>query len=309
MEHPQPYFIAIAKDSLRVHTLEQAFAIPNTKPGFRQLLKHLRLFQDPRVVCEATGGYERQLVDFLYQHKIPLALINPRLLRAFAKSEGLKAKTDPLDAAMILNFAKSKHLRPSAPPRPEERALADLLDRRNHLSASRAREKIALKNALPSPSPLPSIASLPAWKRRSLGSNWPSQKIVDSPPALSGPAKIISSVKGVGNLTAWSLLAYLKEIAPLNRNQVVALAGLAPFNWESGSTSGRRFIQGGRTKIRRVLFMAAPSASSNNPVIKPYVESLLARGKPYKCALVAAMRKLLIHIHSLLKSHSSSLAS
>jgi transposase len=115
MEHPQPYFIAIAKDSLRVHTLEQAFAIPNTKPGFRQLLKHLRLFQDPRVVCEATGGYERQLVDFLYQHKIPLALINPRLLRAFAKSEGLKAKTDPLDAAMILKFAKSKHLRPSCP--------------------------------------------------------------------------------------------------------------------------------------------------------------------------------------------------
>jgi transposase len=119
----------------------------------------------------------------------------------------------------------------------------------------------------------------------------------------------MQSVSGVGEVTAWTVLTYLSEITEMGRNQLIAMAGVAPYNRDSGKKSGKRSIRGGRPKVRRALFMAAHTAAYSNAVIKPYVQGLMVRGKPYKCAIVAAMRKLLLHLQSLLKKAQISLAS
>jgi len=137
------------------------------------------------------------------------------------------------------------------------------------------------------------------------------RRVVQADATLCAQATVLQSVTGIGAVTTWSLLAYLSEIArpDLGRNQLVALAGLAPWNRDSGKFRGKRSIAGGRGKVRRCLYMAAQSAAQHNPVIHDYVQRLLARGKPYKCAMVAAMRKLLIHLQSLLKHQHYALAS
>jgi len=127
------------------------------------------------------------------------------------------------------------------------------------------------------------------------------EKLLNSDPALKSRCHLMQSVKGVGQVTAWTLLANLSEMEHLKPNKLVALAGLAPFNRDSGKTSRKRAIIGGRAKVRACLYMAAHTAASCNPVIAPYVKKLRDRGKPYKCAIVAAMRKLLLHLQSLLK--------
>lgn len=300
------YLIAVdvAKDSLQVQTSQEAFSVTNDKRGFARLLARTRKHSDPLVVFEATGGYERPLFDYLHAHGLPCVIVNPRLLRAFAKSEGIKAKTDPIDARMILRFAQEKELRQSTAPSPQQRQLADLLERRAQLVGFLAQEKNRMQKAR---SPHPSVL---ASQRRVFNAMEKEldriaqaiRKLVASHPSLQAPAEIILSVKGVGEVTTWTILAYLREIHHLTRNQLVALVGVAPFNDDSGKDSKPRFIQGGRAKVRCALYMAAHSAASTNPVISAYVNGLRARGKPYKCALVAAMRKLIIHIQSLLKN-------
>lgn len=301
----QNYLIAIdiAKDTLQVQTSKEAFSLTNDNRGFARLLARARKQDDPLVVFEATGGYERPLRDYLNAHGVHCVMLNPRLLRAFAKSEGMKAKTDPIDARMILRFAQQKELRISLPSSPEHRQLADLLERRAQLVGSIAQEKNRLQKAqAPHRGVLASLRRSLKWMEKELDRIVEAiRRLVASHPSLQGPVQIILSVKGVGEVTAWSILAYLREINDLSRNQLVALVGIAPFNDDSGASSKRRYIQGGRAKIRRTLYMAAHSAASSNPVIAPYVERLRSRGKPYKCAIVAAMRKLIIHIQSLLK--------
>lgn len=308
----QNYLIAIdiAKDSLQIQTCREAFTVPNQPRGFHRLLRHARKHRDPLVVFEASGGYERPLFDYLNAHQIPCVLVNPRRLRAFAKSEGMKAKTDPIDAIMILRFAQEKKLRESAAPSAEQRNLADLLDRRSQLVEFAARERNRMQKAqAPHRSVVASQRRVLASMEREIARVEETiRKLVDSHRCLQGAVALITSVRGVGEVTAWTLLAYLREIDSLNRNQLVALVGVAPFNDDSGQDSKRRYIQGGRAKVRRALYMAAHSAATCNPVIASYVGRLRARGKPYKCAIVAAMRKLIIHIQSLLKSHQISLA-
>jgi transposase len=300
--------IDIAKETLQVQCADgSSFQVGNDSAGLGQLLKRLESLEDPFVICEATGGYERALLRTLHELRIAVALINPGRLRAFAISEGIKAKTDPLDARMILRFAQEKRLTPTPPPDPGSQQLAALLDRRSQLSEQLAREK----NRLPK-----SLKPIDASIRRILRCiekelaiiDAQIEKLVAADAPLEAKAKILQGVKGVGKVTAWTLLGYLSEMPHLGRNQLVALAGLAPFNRDSGKTSAKRSIFAGRAKVRKCLYMAAQTAAMHNPVIKPYVQGLIARGKPYKCAIVAAMRKLLIHLQSLLKAQQKSLA-
>jgi transposase len=299
--------IDIAKDSLQVQSLQESFRFNYDEAGLRSLLKLLGRLQDPFVVCEATGGYERPLLAALYKARIAVRLVNPARLRAFALSEGIKAKTDPIDARMILRFAQEKHLQPTPPPEPARQELAALLDRRSHLSEHLAREKNRLQK---------SQKSILAFIRRSIkflekeivALDAKIRKLIGEDECLAAQAQRLQSVKGVGQITAWTLLAYLSEMPHLGRNQIVALAGVAPFNRDSGKTSAKRSIHAGRAKVRKCLYMAAQTAAQHNTVIKPYVAGLIARGKPYKCAIVAAMRKLLIHLQSLLKTQQKTFA-
>jgi len=311
METKQPAYVAIdiAKDSLQIQTDHAAWSVPHTAAGHRQLLERLQPLGSVQVVCEASGGYEQPLLLFLHQQGVPVSLVNPARVRAFARSEGQRAKTDPLDAAILLRFAHEKHPVPPPPPA-QQAALAAWLDRRTQLSEQLAREKNRLQK---SPAVLhPTIRAMIGFIEDQLADvDRQLHSVVQADATLRDRAAVLQSVTGIGAVTTWSLLAYLSEIAAADwhRNQLVALAGLAPWNRDSGKWKGKRSISGGRGKVRHCLYMAAQSAAQHNPVIREYVQRLIAHGKPYKCAIVAAMRKLLIHLQSLLKHHQNALAS
>jgi transposase len=292
--------IDVSKAALQVLDDHRSFAVDNDSKGYRKLLCHLKHCQNPLVVFEASGGYERGLCEFLHKKAIPLAMVNPARIRDFARSEGVRAKTDPIDARMILAFAKSKGLHAMEAPSETCIKLAALLDRRGHLVEQLAREKNRLQNS--ESFILRSIKRMIKILEKEISAlDKAIDELVNADPGLKSRSQIIQSVQGVGKITAWTLLAYLSEIEHLNRNKLVALAGIAPFNRDSGKFSGRRSIIGGRAKVRKCLYMATHTAASCNPVIAAYVQGLRDRGKPYKCAIVAAMRKLLIHIQSLMK--------
>lgn len=300
--------IDIAKDTLQVETAHgERFSLSADKTGLRSLLKRIENLPAPLVVCEATGGYERPLLGVLHQAQIPVALINPARVRDFARSEGQKAKTDKIDTRMILRFAQQKELSATPAPDPASAQLAALLDRRSHLTEASAREKNRLQN---SPGFIQdSIKRMLRCIEKELALlEAKIEKLIASTPGLKVRAAALQQVQGVGKVTAWSILGFLGEAPHLSRNKLVALAGLAPFNRDSGRYRGQRHIFAGRAKVRKCLYMAAQTAALHNPVIRPYVQALIARGKPYKCAIVAAMRKLLLHLQSILKAHQKLLA-
>jgi len=300
--------IDISKETLEVLSEKRSFSVANDEQGLAELLKHVRTFENPFTVFEATGGYERNLIEALASKALAFARLNPARVRSFAKSEGVKAKTDPIDTRMILRFAQQKEIRPDCPASPTRQKIADLLDRRNHLSAALTQEKNRLQN---SPKTIHhSIKRISKTLEKELHAiETRIRKLVKSDSALHEQAKVAQSVIGIGEITAWTILCCLSEIHALSRNKIVALTGIAPFNDDSGKTRKKRRIQEGRAKVRKCLYMATKTAAVHNPVIKEYVENLRKRGKPYNCAIVAGMRKLLLHLQSLLKKHALTLAS
>lgn len=299
--------VDVSKDSLQIKTDSASFTVAATTDGLGKLRKHIAQLQHPLVVCEATGGYERHLIDFLHKAKIPCRILNPARIRAFAESEGIKAKTDPIDAEMIRRFALEKNVQPAPAPSTLQKELTALMDRRTQITGEIAREKNRLPKACKAIAD--SITRTIEFAQAELKrlEKCIREKIAkDSTLALY--SKTMQTVNGVGEVTAWTILTYLSDIAEIGRNQLVALAGVAPYNRDSGKKSAKRSIRGGRPKVRRALFMATRTAAVSNQVIRPYVQGLMTRGKPYKCAIVAAMRKLLIHIQSLLKKTQIPLA-
>jgi transposase len=254
------------------------------------------------VIAEATGGYERPLMSMLYKYNITVALLNPRLARAFAVSEGIKAKTDPIDADMLLRFAKEKSPRPTEYIGAQREELGALMDRRAQLTEHIAKEKNRLdKNQKIICGSINKMIRILDKELALIEARI--TKLIDSNEQMQAQSKLMQQVCGVGPNTAWSILAYLSEITALNRNQLVALAGLAPYNRDSGKFKGKRTIQGGRAKVRTTLYMAAQTAAIHNPTIKTYVDRLRnEKGKPYICAMTAAMRKILVHLQSLPKN-------
>lgn len=300
--------IDVSKASLEAKTQQERFTIINDAKGYAELSERLAKMKNPMVIFEATGGYERNLMGYLFSKGIALARINPTLVRAFARSESVKAKNDRIDALMILRFAHEKRPEPAQAPDPDRQQMADLLDRRSHLTEQLAREKNRLQMA-------PEITQNGIKRMiKVIGEeialiDQEIEKLIEANAQLKWQNETIQSVKGIGAITAWSILAYLWEIDRLNRNQAVSLAGLAPFDRDSATISKKRTIQAGRAKVRKCLYMAAQSAAVHNPVIKEYVDRHRAREKPYKWLMTAAMRKLLIHIHSLLTKPDLALAS
>lgn len=293
--------VDISKDTLQVQTPKEGFSVANKTEGFAVLCNRISCYKDALIACEASGGYERALLAYMNEHHIPCCLINPTRVRGFAKSEGIKAKSDPIDAKLIYKFAVEKHIQPMIPASPEQQELAAWLDRRSHLTEQLAREKNRIQNSPPILAK--SIKKMISLVEKEIERvDQTIRKLIDKNQKMKTQANEIISIVGIGEVTTWTILAYLGEIGRVNRNQAVALAGLAPFDDDSGLTHRKRCIQGGRAKLRRCLYMAAQSAARHNPVIQPYVARLIERGKPYKWAMVAAMRKLIVYIHSLLKN-------
>jgi transposase len=281
--------------------------IANNPAGYRTLIKILARSPAPvHVVCEATGPYHQALVTALHQAGIVVSVVNPRLVRDFARSRGQLAKTDAIDARVLADYGRTMRPAPTGPSDPRMVRLDALVTRRAQLVEDRAREQVRLAQTTCAEA----VASLKLPVRHLDGQIEKLlariAELVQATPALRDKVARLVQVQGVGTLTASALLAALPELGTLSKNEVTALAGLAPFNRDSGAFRGTRSIRGGRSEVRRVLYMAALSASRFNPILQAVYQRLRANGKAHKVALVAVMRKLLIHLNCLLKNLPSS---
>ena len=305
-----PDYIAvdIAKSSLRLQSQSTGFGLENNETGFKELLVHAATLSEPLVVMEATGGYERPLMRFLAKNQMAMVLVNPSRVRSFAASEGQKAKTDPIDAEVLLRFARNKKLQRMPSPQPHQNELTELMDRRDQLTGEIAREKNRLEKQ---PQYIQSSIKkvMRMLEKELVVIEKRIEVLIGAHVDMASASEAMQSVAGVGKVTAWTLLTHLPEITRVNRNQLVALAGLAPYNRDSGKTSRRRKICAGRAKVRKCLYMATMTAAIHNEHIRTYVERLRSKGKPYRCAIVAAMRKLLLHLQSILKKQQIIIAS
>lgn len=311
MDHQDVSYIAIdiAKDTFWVQTDTAGFSVTNTVKGIAQMLQKTRSLPNRHFVCEASGGYERILIETLHAKSHTVSLVSAARVRDFARSDGVKAKTDPIDGRVILRFAQHKRPAPTPPPSPQQRLLMDLLDRREQLTEQIKREKTRLQKPGCARVIIASTERMIRTMTRELEKiDALIAKTVQSDAMMDKAFKTLTAIKGIGPVNAWSIIAYLPEITTTSRSQIAALAGLAPFNRDSGTYKGLRHIFGGRAKVRRCLFMAATAAAKHNEVIHTYVSDLKARGKPHKCAIVAAMRKLLLHAQSNLKKNEIRLA-
>ena len=294
--------IAKATIELGCPSLTLPASIPNTPVGFRLLLKSLSKSPCPiHVICEATGPYHKAFVAALHDAGIAVSVVNPRLPRDFARARGKLAKTDAIDALLLADYGQTMKPAPTPKPDAQMTLLDDLVTRRIQLVEDRARER----NRLGQATCAEAVASLRLHLRhldgqiKKLGARI--AEVVQGTPALRAKVSLLVEVQGVGSLTATALLATLPELGTLSKNEVTSLAGLAPFNRDSGAFRGTRCIHGGRIAVRTALYMAALTATRANPILKAFYQRLKAAGKPHKVALVAVMRKLLIHLNSILK--------
>ncbi len=272
----------------------------NHEAGIQATLARLMELQPTLVVVESTGGLEWPLVSELAARKIPVVLVNPGRVREFAKSLGLLAKTDKLDAHLLAHFGEAAKLQPTILPDEAVQKLSALIARRRQLLDMLVMEKNHL---------LSTRLSLQAEVQEHI--TWLEQAVeqlteqiekdLQDTPGFRDKDHILRSAKGVGPITSMTLLSDLPELGHLNRKKIAALVGVAPFNNDSGKRRGQRRIKGGRARVRQVLYMAAVAASRFNPVIRTFYQRLLASGKRRKVALVACMRKLLTILNAMIR--------
>jgi len=268
----------------------------------QELVKVLKHKTGVLVVMEATGGYETTLVKVLGQHRISVAVVNLRQLRDFAKGIGMDAKTDRIDAAVIARFGQVVNPTPLAAKSVEDEKLAALVTRRSQLVDLINQEENRLEQTPDREIQQFIRKSLEALKKQQKEIDERLKQCVANDTVNARKIEILDSVAGVGPVTISAFLAELPELGRLNREEIAKLVGVAPVNRDSGTWKGQRFIIGGRSYVRRVLYMATLVATRFNPRIKAYYRHLLSKGKAKKVALVACMRKLLTIINTLIKN-------
>ena len=294
--------IDVSKQHLDIHLLpdNKSWRVDNSHDGVAQLVEQIADLKIVRIVVESTGGYERQAIYGLLAAQLPVALVNPRPVRDFAKALGLLAKTDRIDAMALAMFARQVPTRLTIAPSDQQQALKQLVTRRQQLVDQvvvqrNQRQHVSLP--LVQESIQRTIAHLQT-EIAALESTI--QQLIDQDQQLQMRDKTLRSVKGVGPATSRVLVTELPELGRIGRRQIAALVGVAPFNNDSGQHRGQRHIRGGRATVRRALYMATLTATRHNPVIRDYYQHLLKQGKAKKVALVACMRKLLIRLNSIL---------
>ncbi len=279
----------------------EVFQISNTAAGYKALIERLRGLLVALVCMEATGGYEEALADALQDASLPVAVVNPRQVRDFARSMGVLAKTDRIDARVIARFAEAVNPPVRGRKSPRERELSALVARRGQLTNQLTAERNRLQR-----SSVPRVRSdlrraVAGLKRRIKTYDRAISEHIAASPLLSARRALIESVPGAGPQLSAALIAYLPELGRANEKQIAALVGVAPLNRDSGKFSGKRFVWGGRAGVRSALYMSALVASRRNPRIKAFYDRLVAAGKPKKVALVACMRKILVALNAMLR--------
>jgi len=291
----------VAKATLQVHLNGHQFEFKNDPQGHAQLSAKLAQLTLPHVVCEATGGYERPMVEACHKAKIPVSVLNPAHTLAATQAQGKRAKTDPCDAAALTDYGQRFHPEPTVAVPPVVREITDLTLWLKQLIDNCAVVKTQAEHH---------DNSFVGQRHQELLAHYQSQiqtvekeikKMVQAQASFQQRVDCLTQIKGVGFRTALLTLVFLPELGSMNRGGTAALAGLAPWTRDSGTMKGKRCIGGGRAQVRPVLYMAALSASRCNPVLAPFYKGLKKREKPSKVALTAVMRKLLIHMNGELK--------
>lgn len=287
---------------LAVHGQRRTRKFAYDEAGLADLVQAIFGQASKMIVLEATGGYERPLQTALHAAELPVATVNPRQVRDYAKALGVLAKTDGIDARVIARFGHD--VKPALDEKPDEnrQKRAALVARRRQLIKMRTAEANRLQQT-GDPQVRQSIKQIIGVLDQQIQDI---EQQVDAAVEKDEQAKqqrqILESVKGVGPVTAHTLINELPELGRCSRTRIAALVGLAPFNDDSGKLHGRRAIRGGRASVRAVLYMATLAATRSNPVIKTHFEHLRSQGKLFKVAMVACMRKLLIYLNHLLAS-------
>lgn len=279
----------------------------NTPEAVERFVDSLRAISDAHVVCEATGGYERPLVRSLLTSAIRISVVQPGRVRHFALAEGLLAKTDRIDAALIARFGEKMDPRPEIAPDPDALRLREMLEARRTLVDFITETSARLELA---------EGYLAEELKRTLDSLEGQRDRIERDIAthmrtcaeLKTRSTRMQELKGVGPVLSGTLLAYVPELGKVSDKTLASLVGVAPYPRESGTFKGRRTIRGGRSQVRNVLYMAAVAAAHSNPILKAFYDRLRNKGKPAKVALVAVMRKMLSVINRLIADPQFSLA-
>lgn len=297
--------IDVCQSYLDVNVLpdQQNDQFANNEAGVGELVKFVKATDPALIVFESTGGLEMLAVSILSAQQYPVVVVNARQVRDFAKATGQLAKTDKIDAALIAEFARA--LRPQVRPLKDEQTqlLSALNARRKQIVDMLVAEKNRLHRA-----PLPNRKNIAAhirWLEKNLTDiNKDIRKTIRKTPVWREKDDILQSFKGIGPTTSASLLSDLPELGRLENKKIAALVGVAPFNCDSGRYRGRRRVWGGRSQVRRNLYMATLSAVRSNPVISSFYYRLRQSGKPHKVALTACMRKTLMILNSMMKNQT-----
>jgi transposase len=301
-----PNFVGIdvSKDRLDVHVRPsgQSFAVTRDGKALEQLTTQICDLAPALIVLEATGGFETTVAAALAGAGLPLAVVNPRQIRDFARATGRLAKTDTLDAQIIALFAE--RIRPE--PRPiadaDSQTLAELIARRRQVVEMIGMETNRFRQARNPRVQRTIKATLKTLEAQLAELDRAIKDTVRGSPIWRAADDLLTSVPGVGDVTARTLIADLPELGQLDRRRIAALVGVAPVNRDSGQMRGRRTIAGGRTDVRNALYMATLSATRWNPVISQHYKSLVERGRPKKVALVACMRRLLGILNAIIRT-------
>jgi transposase len=291
----------VAKATLQVHLQGRQIQFNNDPAGHAQLCKKLAPLSTAHVICEATGGYEDAVARAFADSQIPVSIVNPAQVRHAAQAQGKRAKTDPLDAALLTDYGQRFHPKATPPATAIQRQLEELtlwLSQTVQAQAIAKNQAEHQTNAFVLEQHQQRLAH---YQSQIQQVQTQIQTLLQQDQVLSRRVECLDQIVGVGPRTAWLVLAHLPELGRLNRQQVAALAGLAPWPADSGEVKGTRHIRGGRHEVRRALYMPALAATRSNPVLKTLYQRLIARNKPAKVVLTAIMRRLLIHMNSELK--------
>lgn len=286
-----------------VEPLDKIERFDNDQEGIDQLLSFIKPFSPTLIVLEATGGLETLAVSTLCENGLPVVVVNPRLVRDFAKSTGRLAKTDRIDAGSIAHFARA--VRPKVRPIKDEQTqlLSALNTRRRQLLTMLTAEKNRLKTAPESNQK--NIKQHIQWLKSALADNEnDTRNAIQNSSVWRTKDKILQSFKGVGPVLSSSFLGDLPELGRLNRKKIAALVGIAPFNCDSGQYRGKRRVWGGRAAVRHHLYMATLVAVRWNPTIKSFYKRLTDAGKPHKVAMTACMRKVIVILNAMVKNQT-----
>lgn len=298
--------IDVAKDKLDVAWSDRpgVKTFPRNADGLRRLLAALK-DSCPDLIClEATGGLERSLVETLQQHRFSVAVVNPRQIRDFARAGGQLAKTDAIDAAVIAQFAMKMSPRITPPVSKLRRTLLDLAARRRQVVKTIVQEKARLSTTVDKSIRRMIEQAIRFYEKQRDTIRRKQQELIAADEPLQAKATILTSVPGLGEATANVLIAELPELGSLNQKQIARLVGVAPTNRDSGTMRGQRTTGGGRVDVRNALFMPTVVAKQFNPTIKRFYNRLVASGKAKMTALIAAMRKLLTILNTMIKNQT-----